>query len=127
MVMMSRGLRGAITADSNTSEAILSATKEMFQRMVEANDIEREAIAGLFLTTSPDLDAEFPALAIRQMGWTGVPLLCAQEINVPRGLQKCIRALLLVNTSKSLDQLTHVYLRGAVDLQKHGITGDNVN
>ena len=102
MVMMCRGVRGAITADSNTSEAILSATKEMFQRMVEANDIERDAIAGLFLTTSPDLDAEFPALAIRQMGWTGVPLLCAQEINVPRGLQTVSYTHLTLPTNREV-------------------------
>jgi chorismate mutase len=123
MIMMCRGVRGATTADSNTSDAILSATREMFDHMVKANDVEQGAIAGLFLTTSPDLDAEFPALAIRQMGWTSVPLLCAHEINVPRGLHKCIRALLLINTTKQLDQITHVYLRGAVSLREHGMTG----
>ena len=97
---------------SNTREAILEACEELLQKMVEANGIEKESIASIFFTTTPDLDAEFPAAAARLRGWTDVPLLGMQEMNVPGSLKKCLRILILYNTEKSLKDIVHVYLRG---------------
>ena len=122
MTLMCRGIRGATTAEANTQQAILGATRELLEGLVTANTINPEDVAALFLTTSPDLNAEFPAVAARQMGWTQVALLCSHEMRVPDGLGKCIRALILVNTEKRPDELEHIYLRGAVNLRNRGTT-----
>ncbi len=84
--MLTRGVRGATTVKANTREAILEATAELLQAMAEANGINSEDVASAFFTSSPDLNAEFPALAARQMGWTDVALLCGHEMQVPGSL-----------------------------------------
>ena len=116
-----RGIRGATTADNNTRDDILSSTRDLLERLIEANDIDPEDVAAVFFTTTLDLNAEFPALAARQMGWGGVALLCGHEMRVPNGLPKCIRTLILVNTDKPSKDLTHVYMRGAIDLKTRGM------
>ena len=115
--MLCRGIRGAITVDSNTSEAILDATAELLRAMIEANSIRREDVASAIFTTTPDLNAEFPALAARCLGWDDVALLCGQEMGVPGSLAMCVRILLHVNTDRRADQMVHVYLRGAQALR----------
>lgn len=115
--MRSRGVRGATTATANTREAICSATQELLRRLIEANEIPMEEIASAFFTVTDDLDAEYPALAAREIGWVYVPLLCAREIAVPGGLARCIRVLLHVNTEKTQEQIRHVYLREAAILR----------
>jgi len=81
--------------------------------MVEANGVRTEDIASAFFTTTPDLTAEFPAVAAREMGWTHVALMCGHEMSVPGSLPMCLRVLLHVNTDKSQGEIVHVYLRGA--------------
>jgi len=81
--------------------------------MTEANQIRPEDVASVFFTTTPDLTAEFPAVAARQMGWDHVALLCGHEMNVPGSLPMCLRILLHVNTEKRPEEIVHVYLRGA--------------
>lgn len=115
--MAVRGIRGATTALDNTREAILEATRELLQAIVTANQLQPEDIASVLFTTTSDLDAEYPARAARQLGWHDVPLLGAAEINVPGGLQRCIRVLLHVNTDKPASQIKHVYLREAQRLR----------
>ncbi len=116
--MKCHGIRGAITVENNTREDILAATKELLQRMIEANKVDSGDIACMFFTTTLDLDAEFPAAAARQMGWGDVALLCGHEMNVPSGLPKCLRILMLVNTEKGSNDLVHVYLKGASELRQ---------
>lgn len=111
--MLTRGVRGATTVKANTREAILEATAELLQAMAEANGLDSEDIASAFFTSSPDLNAEFPALAARQMGWTDVALLCGHEMQVPGSLLMCLRILLHVNTEKKASEIVHVYLHGA--------------
>ena len=115
--MLCRGIRGAITVDSNTPQAILDATAELLKAMIEANSIRREDVASAIFTTTPDLNAEFPALAARCLGWDDVALLCGQEMGVPGSLPMCVRILLHVNTDRRADQIAHVYLRGAQALR----------
>lgn len=122
MTLVCRGIRGATTAEDNTREAILAATREMFEALVADNAIDAESVAAVFLTTTPDLNAEFPAAAVRQMGWTQAPMLCGHEMAVPDGLPMCIRALVLVNTTKGLEEVVHVYLRGAVNLREQSFS-----
>lgn len=108
-----RGIRGATTVEANTREAILAATTELLTEMVRANEVRTEDVASVIFTTSPDLNAEFPAVAARTLGWTHVALLCAHEMSVPGSLPMCLRILLHVNTAKGADEIVHVYLRGA--------------
>jgi len=103
--------------DQNTGEAILSATRELLIQMIEANGIHPDDVASAIFTTTPDLTAEYPALAARQLGWHDVALLCGHEMNVPHGLKRCIRVLLHWNTTKSASEIQHVYTRGAVNLR----------
>ena len=121
--MWCRGLRGATTVTDNTREAILAASKELLQKMVEVNDVEIKDIAGILLTTTPDINAEFPAAAARELGWTQVALLCGHEMDVPGSLPRCLRVLMLFNTEKSNEEIVHVYLREAQSLRTE--TGNN--
>ena len=111
--MRLRGIRGATTVEANDKEAILAATDELLRAIIEANGVERDNVASVFFSTTPDLDAEFPAVAARMMGWSRVALMCAHEMAVPGSLPMCLRILMHVNTSKAPDQLDFVYLHGA--------------
>jgi chorismate mutase len=115
--MYCRGLRGATTVEENTAEAILIATRELLERIVEANDLKAEEVASVIFTTTPDLTAAFPAKAAREMGWHDLALLDTQEISVPGSLERCIRVLIHWNTERSAAEIRHVYLRGARTLR----------
>ena len=105
-----RGIRGAIRVKENTKEAILSATKELLLKIVQENDMKVEEIVSIFLTTTVDLNAEFPAYATREIGWNRVPVLCAQEMEVSNSMTQVIRILMHANTSKSQEEIKHQYL-----------------
>ncbi len=118
-MMRVRGVRGATTASANERGAIIDATEELLRKMVDENGIDPEDLAAVQFTTSPDLVAEFPAVAARErLGWVYVPLLNSHEMSVPHGQARCIRALMLWNTEKSQREIRHVYLRDAVNLRK---------
>ncbi len=117
--MWCRGIRGATQAADNTRTEILTATKELINGIIEVNRVETDAIACAFFTATPDLNAEFPALAARQLGWVNVPLMCNQEMDVPQSMPRCIRVLILVNTDKTPDDIVHVYQRGTEVLRKY--------
>ncbi len=108
-----RGVRGATVAGANTAEAIVEATRELLERMVAANGIDPADIASALFTVTPDLNAAFPAAAARALGWLDVPLMCAQEIDVPGGLARTIRVLIHWNTPVPQQAIQHVYLNGA--------------
>lgn len=112
-----RGIRGATTAYENTAESIIEATEELLSEIVRLNDLDPQEIAFCYLTTTPDLNAEFPALAARRIGWLDVPLLCGHDMNVklpnPRGVPMCIRVLILYNTPRPQQSMRFAYLRGA--------------
>jgi chorismate mutase len=112
-----RGVRGATTARINTAEDILEATRELVVSLRHLNGLETDDIASAIFTTTPDLTATFPALAAREVGWTEVPLICTHEMAVPGSLQRAIRVLLHVNTTRSASEIRHVYLKGAKQLR----------
>ena len=113
-----RGVRGAITVEADTPEAILEATAELLRAMLEANEIDDfEAIAAIFFTTTPDLTATFPAEAARDLGMDMVPLICNTEIPVPNRLPRVVRVMLQLNTRKAQREIRHVYLRDAERLR----------
>jgi len=115
--MYCRGIRGATTVTRNSREDILAATTELLQLMVERNELHTDDIASAIFTMTEDLDAEFPALAARSLGWTETALVCMREIPVPGSLNSCIRVLLHVNTARSGAEMQHVYIRNAINLR----------
>jgi chorismate mutase len=112
-----RGVRGATTVAENTREEILTATRQLLALMVRRNGIDRKDVASAIFSTTTDLDAEFPALAARQLGWLDVPLLCGHEIAVPGSLPHCIRVLVHWNTDLPQSEIQHIYIRDAVKLR----------
>ena len=112
-----RGIRGATTAACNEAWEILEATEELLRELIRRNDVDVEEIAFGYFTTTPDLNAEFPAAAARRLGWLDVPLLCGHDMAVrqpnPRAVERCIRVLLLYNTDRRQREMRHAYLRGA--------------
>ena len=115
--MACRGVRGATTIAINEREEILSATRQLIALLIRRNGLEPQDVASAIFTTTPDIDAEFPALAARQLGWLEVPLLCGHEITVPGGLELCIRVLIHWNTDLRQDEVKHVYVRDAKQLR----------
>ncbi len=113
-----RGVRGATTVPADLPDLILAATREMLQEiLIENPDLKAEDLASALFTITDDLRSVYPAKAARDLGWTEVPLLCAQEIPVPGSVPRCIRVLLHWNTHLSQSQINHVYLHDAVQLR----------
>ena len=116
--MVLRGIRGATSVSQDTPDEILTATRELLDELLRANEIaDFHDIASVLFTTTSDLKSIFPAEAARYVGMDHVPLLCAMEIPVPGSLGHCIRVLMHVNTDKKQDEITHVYLHEAKSLR----------
>lgn len=111
--MNCRGVRGAITVEANTKEAILAATEELLRKLIEVNHLQKEDVAMAIFTTTTDLNAVFPAAKARELGWTNVALMCGHEIDVPNSLPMCLRITAMVNTDKKQEEIVHVYMKGA--------------
>ena len=116
-IMMCRGIRGATTVESNSRDEILQSTRQLLALMIRLNGIQAEDVGSALFTVTNDLNAEFPALAARQLGWLDVPLLCTYEISVPNSLPRCIRILANWNSTKSQREIQHVYTREAIRLR----------
>lgn len=112
-----RGLRGAITVPGNDADAIVSATRELLEAMIARNEVDGDDLVSMIFTATPDLDAEFPAIAARRLGLAHVPLLCSVELDVAGAMPRCIRVLMHLYTERSAGELQHVYLREARELR----------
>jgi chorismate mutase len=119
--MPCRGIRGAVTVTHNTAQEIIEATRTLLQTIVEKNGISTDNIAqdlvSVIFTATKDLDAMYPAVAAREMGWTNVPLLCMQEMEVVGSLRQCVRVLIHWNTVHNQSEMQHIYLGGARSLR----------
>ena len=115
--MSVRAIRGAIDVPHNTVHAITAATKRLLLAMCEANNLEPVAIISVFFTMTVDLNAVYPAAAARALGWTDIPLLDAQEIEVGGGMPRVIRVLMHVESDRPRARIQHVYLDGAFALR----------
>jgi chorismate mutase len=109
-------LRGATSVDRNDAEAILGATEWLMREIMKRNQIGPADVISCIFTTTPDLDAEFPAVAARRLGYDRVPLLCAQEIPVPGALAQVIRVLIHYYAPEDHES-RHVYLGEARSLR----------
>jgi len=116
--MITRGIRGAITVEDNTPEAIGAATIKLLKAIVEKNNIEIDTISHAIFTLTKDLNADFPAKYARiNLKWKEVPMMCYNELDVPNSLRKCLRVLIVVNCSEYFEP-EFIYLDGAEVLRK---------
>ena len=109
-------MRGAVQAEANEAEAILAATAELMRELLERNELAPEAMVSCLFTTTDDLDAEFPAVAARDLGLDSVPLLCCREIPVPGSMQRVIRAMVHYYAAAGHEP-AHVYLGATQELR----------
>jgi chorismate mutase len=112
-----RALRGASTCAANTSEEISEVTQELLLAMMERNGVRHDDVISVLFTTTPDLNASFPATAARGIGFGDVPLLCASEIDVLGAMPLTVRVLLHAYTERARSELRHVYLRNTSSLR----------
>ena len=110
-------IRGAVQVDADEREAILEATAELAAEVLSRNDLTPDDVISVLFTATPDLTAEFPALAARKTGFHAMPLMCATEIPVPGAMPRVIRLMAHVETDRPRSQVQHVYLRGATALR----------
>ena len=115
--MAVRAIRGAVQVDANERDALLEATTELISEVMTRNGLTTDDVISVLFTTTPDLTAEFPALAARKLGFTDVPLMCASEIAVPAALPRVVRLMAHVETERPRSELQHVYQRGAQALR----------
>ncbi len=116
--MYSRGIRGAITIETDTPEQIERATVELYSKIKELNKIQSEDISHIVFTLTKDLKSAYPAKFLRQhFEVPYVPLMCMNELEIDGSLKKCLRMLVVVNTEKSQKDIQHVYLGGAQKLR----------
>lgn len=116
--MITKGIRGAITVEENTSEAIGAATIKLLKEIVKKNNLEINLISHVFFSLTPDLNADFPAKYARiNLKWKDVPMMCYAELDVANALKKCLRILIVVNCSENFEP-EFVYLDGAAGLRK---------
>ncbi len=115
---MLRGIRGATTVASNEREEIIEQVTELLSAMVTENNIQTEDIGAVIFSSTPDINAAFPAAGARAMGWTEVPLFGTLEIDNPAGVPRCIRVLILWNTDLAQNDVKHIYLKGSAVLRQ---------
>lgn len=116
-MLVCRAVKGATTADANTAEDILEATAELLRTIITLNELTPEDIVSIFLSTTRDLNATFPAVAARELGLTDAPLMCTHEMDVPGALDMVVRVIMHINTAKPAAELKHVYLKRATELR----------
>jgi chorismate mutase len=112
-----RAIRGAVQVEENTSASILGGTSELVTEVMGRNQLTPAEVISVVFTATPDLTAEFPALAARKLGFQDVPLLCCTEIGVPAAMPRVIRLMMHVETPEPRPAIQHVYLRGAAALR----------
>ncbi|MGP3955170.1 chorismate mutase [Nonomuraea sp. 3N208] len=115
---MVRAIRGAIQVDANDRDSIVAGTTELVSAIMERNELTTDDVISVLFTATPDLTAEFPALAARKLGFHEVPLICCTEIDVPGALPRVVRLMAHVETDRPRAEIQHVYLRGAVALRQ---------
>ena len=113
-----RAIRGATQAAANTPEAIDLATKELLLEIMKENGLTPEAVISVIFTVSPDLNAAFPASSAREVGFGEVPLICGVEIDVPGALERTIRIMAHVESGRSKNEISHIYLGAAKSLRR---------
>jgi len=108
-----RAIRGAVQVEANERDLVLEATEELVAEVMRRNELSTDDFISVLFTATQDLNAEFPALAARKLGFADVPLMCSTEIAVPHALPRVVRLMAHIETDRPRSELHHVYLRGA--------------
>lgn len=116
--MAVRAIRGATQLDADERDHLLACVEELVREVLAQNELDTEQLVSVLFTATPDVHAEFPALAARALGLGDVPLLCAQELDVTGAMPRVVRLMMHVETERARAQIRHVYLRGAVGLRR---------
>ena len=111
--MSTRGFRGATQLKADSAEEMRSAVGELVLEMIRINDLPLESIVSILFTATPDIHSSFPATSVRDLGFEQVPLICAQEMDVPGAIPLTVRVLIHANSDLKQSDVQHVYLRGA--------------
>ena len=112
-----RAFRGATQLSADTKAEMREAVIELLQEILKANSISNDDLISILFTATPDLQSDFPAAGVRELGLVDLPLICAQELDVKGSLPRTIRLLIHANSSLTRSEVTHKYLRGAVVLR----------
>ena len=86
------------------------------RELMERNGLDAGAMVSCLFTTTEDLDAEFPAVAAREIGLESVPLLCTREIDVPGSMPRVVRVMVHYYAAPD-HQPAHTYLGAAQGLR----------
>lgn len=116
--MAVRAIRGATQLDEDERDHLLASVTELIESLIEQNELDREDLISMILTSTPDLRSEFPAVAARELGIGDVPLLCAQELSIEGAMPRVIRVMMHVESDRDRADVRHVYLRGASALRR---------
>lgn len=108
--MPTRAIRGAAVAAENSQSAILETASELLRTIMVANALAPQNLISILFTMTPDLDAAFPTRAARELGWTDIPLLDAQQPRVPGDLERCLRVMIHCECERSTTEIKHIYL-----------------
>ena len=114
--MRVRAARGAIVVGADTSEQVLDATQRLLSAMLDRNAVETGDLISILFTATDDIHSMFPALPARKAGFGDIPLICARELDIAGGTERCIRVMVHLDTERQRDELRHVYLHGAQGL-----------
>jgi chorismate mutase len=110
-------VRGATTVDVDTREQVIERTQELVRAVVERNGFDEDDLISILFTATDDIRSAFPAEAAREAGFTRVPLMCARELDIVDGIERCIRVMVHVQTTRVRSELRHPYLHGARQLR----------
>lgn len=122
---MTRGIRGATTVSVNEEAEILEATRNVLNEMIKQNNVQASDVSHVFISLTKDLTATFPAKVLREIeGWRYVPVMCMAEIDVPNGLPRCIRIMMVTNTETPQEEIKHIYQNDAVKLRPDLVKGE---
>ena len=118
--MFQRGIRGAITIEENTIEAVKKATIELISEMKKQNNYDEKDISNVIFTLTDDIDCVYPAKIAREEfpEWKYVPMVCFNELKIQNSLRMCLRVLITLNTNLAQNEMKHVYLKGAEKLRQ---------
>nr|WP_211658510.1 chorismate mutase [Phytoactinopolyspora halophila] len=119
-------MRGATQLDVDEHEHLLNRTSELMQEVLKRNDLTSDDVISIFLTATPDLRSAFPAAAVRALGITDVPLLCAQELDIAGAMPRVVRLMAHIETPRPREDMRHVYLHGTTVL-RDDIAGNGPN
>ena len=111
-----KSIRGAIAVVENNYEEIIDSSKLLVNSILEQNKIFEDDIINVIFTVTNDLTKAFPAKAFRELGMNSVSAIDTSAPSIENDLPGCIR--IMMNVSKNLEEVRHVYLKEAANLRK---------